>query len=90
MAPVTRFGRENFGRVTAKFVPLMVRIKKEDRASTYIDLLCRAQADPNFIKRVINETWVYGYAVERKVNALQFGQTILTRVQEDTIEQILY
>jgi len=57
-------------RVAAKFVPrLLTEEQKQDRVTVSQELLDRSNTDENFLKNVItgDETWVYGYDVETKV-----------------------
>ena len=56
-------------RIAAKFVPrLLTDDQKQNRGDVSQELLDRAN-DDNFLKNIItgNETWVYGYDVETKV-----------------------
>jgi len=62
-------------RVTAKFVPrLLTDAQKENHVTVSQELFDRSNADENFLKNVItgNETWVYGYDVETKVQSSQW------------------
>jgi len=59
-------------RVAAKFVPrLLTEKQKQNRVSVSQELLDRSNTDENFLKNVItgDETWVYGYDVETKVQS---------------------
>jgi hypothetical protein len=67
------FDRKN--RVAAKFVPcLLTDEQKENRVAVSQELFDRSNDDENFLKNVIigDETWVYGYDVETKVQSLQW------------------
>jgi hypothetical protein len=61
--------------VVSKFVP---RLLTQDQRDSHIDvcqeLLDRASEDENFLKRIItgDETWVYGYDVEEKMQSSQW------------------
>jgi len=62
-------------RVAAKFVPrLLTDTQKENRVTISQELFDRSNADENFLKNVItgDETWVYGYDVETKVQPSQW------------------
>jgi len=62
-------------RVAAKFVPsLLTDAQKENRVTVSQELFDRSNADENFLKNVItgDETWVYGYDVETKVQSSQW------------------
>ena len=62
-------------RVAAKFVPrLLTDAQKENRVTFSQELFDRSNADENFLKNVItsDETWVYGYDVETKVQSSQW------------------
>ena len=59
-------------RVATKFVPrLLTDAQKENRVTVTQELFDRSNADENFLKNVItgDETWVYGYDVETKVQS---------------------
>jgi len=61
--------------VAAKFVPrLLTEEQKQNRVTVSQELLDRSNTDDNFLKNVItgNETWVYGYDVETKVQSSQW------------------
>jgi len=61
-------------RVAAKFVPrLLTEEQKQNRVSVSQELLDLSNTDENFLKNVItgDETWVYGYDVETKVQPSQ-------------------
>ena len=47
--------------------------KKRNRVTVIQELFDRSNADENFLKNVItgDETWVYGYDVETKVQSSQ-------------------
>ena len=62
-------------RVAAKFVPrLLTEEQKQNRVTVSQELLDRSNTDENFLKNVItgDETWVYGYGVETKVQSSQW------------------
>jgi histone-lysine N-methyltransferase SETMAR len=62
-------------RVGAKFVPrLLTEEQKQNRVTVSQELLDRSNNDEKFLKNVItdDETWVYGYDVERKVQSSQW------------------
>ena len=61
--------------VAAKFVPrLLTEEQIQNRVSVSQELLDRSNTDENFLKNVItdDETWVYGYNVETKVQSSQW------------------
>jgi hypothetical protein len=61
-------------RVAAEFVPrLLTEEQKQNRITVSQELLDRSNTDENFLKNVItgDETWVYGYDVETKVQSSQ-------------------
>jgi hypothetical protein len=67
---------ENLGmhRIATKFVPrLLTDDRKQNRGDVSKELLDRAN-DDNFLKNIItgDETWVYGYDVETKVQSSQW------------------
>jgi len=65
-------------RVAAKFVPrLLTEEQKQNRVTVSQELLGRSNTDENFLKNVItgDETWVYGYDVETKVQSSQWVGT---------------
>jgi len=62
-------------RVAAKSVPrLLTEEQKQNLITVSQELLDRSNTDENFLKNVIigDETWVYGYDVETKVQSLQW------------------
>jgi len=62
-------------RVAAKFVPhLLTEEQKQNRVTISQELLDRSNTDENFLKNVVtgDETWVYGYDVETKVQSSQW------------------
>jgi AraC-like DNA-binding protein len=62
-------------RVVAKFVPkLLSQEHQQLRLEVARDMLERANGDPEFLKTVItgDETWVYGYDPETKVQSSQW------------------
>ena len=59
--------------VAAKFVPKLLNFdQKQHRMNIAQELLNEVNDDPELIKRVItsDETWVYGYDIETKVQSL--------------------
>ena len=61
-------------RAAAKFVPrLLTDEQKENRVTVSQELFDCLNADENFLKNVVtgDETWVYGYDVETKVQSSQ-------------------
>ena len=67
-------------RVAAKFMPrLLTEEQKQNRVSQSIsqELLDRSNTDENFLKNVItgDETWVYGYDDETKVQSQWVGKS---------------
>ena len=62
-------------RAAAKFVPrLLTEQQKQNRVTVIQELLDRSNTDENFLKNVItgDETWVYDYDVETKVQSSQW------------------
>jgi len=62
-------------RVSAKFVPrLLTDDQKENRVEFSLKLLANENGTENFLKNIItgDETWVYGYGVETKMQSLQW------------------
>jgi len=62
-------------RVSAKFVPhLLTDDQKENRVEISQELLANANGNENFLKNIItgDETWVYGYDVETKMQSPQW------------------
>ena len=62
-------------RVSAKFVPrLLTDDQKENRVEISQELLANANGSENFLKNIItgDETWVYGYDVETKIQSSQW------------------
>jgi hypothetical protein len=61
-------------RVVSNFVPrLLTQDQRDSRAAICQELLDHASNDENFLKRIItgDETWVYGYDVEMKMQSSQ-------------------
>jgi len=61
-------------RVSAKFVPpLLTDDQKENRLEITQELLANANGNENFLKNIItgDETWLYGYDVDAKVQTSQ-------------------
>jgi len=68
---------ENLGmhRIAAKFVPrLLTDDQKQNRVDASQELLHRVNGDDNFLKNITtgDETLVYGYDVETKVQSSQW------------------
>ena len=62
-------------RVSVKFVPrLLTDGQKENRVEISQELLANANGNENFLKNIItgDETWVYGYDVETKMQSSQW------------------
>lgn len=62
-------------RVSAKFVPrLLTDEQKANRVSVCTELKDRLQADPDFIAKIVtgDESWVYGYDPETKMQSSQW------------------
>jgi hypothetical protein len=62
-------------RVSAKFVPrILTSEQKEQRLSISLELRDRVTSDPNFFQKFItgDESWVYGYDPETKVQSSQW------------------
>jgi len=60
--------------VSAKFMPrLLTDDQKENHVEVSQELLAIANGNENFLKNIItgDETWVYGYDVETKMQSLQ-------------------
>jgi len=60
--------------VGAKFVPhLLTDDQKENRVEISLELLASANGNENFLENIItgDETWVYGYDVEIKMQLSQ-------------------
>jgi len=69
-------------RVTAKFVPCLLRAEqKDDCMSVCTDLRDRAQNDPNFMSSVVtgDKCWVYGYDLETKQMSSQWSTSSFPR-----------
>ena len=72
-------------RVTAKFVPrLLTDAQKENRVTVTQEMFDRSNTDENFLKNVItgDETWVYGYDVETKVQSSQWMGKLLPQLKK--------
>ena len=62
-------------RASAKFMPrLLTDDQKENRVEISQELLANASGNENFLKNTItgDETWVYGYDVETKMQSPQW------------------
>jgi len=65
----------NMRRVSAKFVPHVLMVEqKQQRLSISLELGNRAASDSSFLGNVImgDETWVYGYDPETRVQSSQW------------------
>ena len=65
----------NMRRVSVKFVPHVLTVKqKQQRLSISLELCDRAASDSSFLGNVImgDETWVYGYDPETRVQSSQW------------------
>jgi hypothetical protein len=63
-------------RIVSKFVPrLLTEDQRDSRVVICQKLLDHAIEDENFLKRIItgDETWVYGYNVETKMQLMLTG-----------------
>jgi predicted DNA-binding protein YlxM (UPF0122 family) len=61
-------------QVVSKFAPrLLTQHQRDSQTAICHELLDRANEDENFLKRIItgNETWVYGYDAETKMQSSQ-------------------
>jgi len=61
--------------VSAKFVPrLLTNDQKQNRVEISHELFANANCNENFLKNIItgDETWVYGYGVETKMQSSQW------------------
>jgi len=74
-------------RVSAKFLLcLLTDNQKENRVEISLELLASANGNESFLKNVItgDETWVYGYDVETKMQSSQWvGRVSLTKKSRD-------
>jgi hypothetical protein len=64
-------------QVVLKFVPrLLTQDQRESCTAIFQELLDPASEDDNFLKRIIigDETWVYGYNVETKMQSSQWAR----------------
>ena len=62
-------------QVSAKFMlHLLTDTQKENRVEISQELLANANGNENFLKNIItgDETWVYGYDVETRMQSLQW------------------
>ena len=78
-------------RVAAKFVSrLLTEAQKENRVTVSHELFDRSNADENILKNVItgDETWVYGYDVETKVQSSQWLGKLSPRPKKSTSESL--
>ena len=70
-------------RVSAKFVPrLLTDDQKENHVEISQEVLANANGNENFLKNIItgDETWVYGYDVETKMQSSQWmGKGLLVQ-----------
>ena len=61
-------------RIAAKFVPRQLTdVQKQNGVDVSQEILYRANGNYNILKNIItgNETWVYGYDVETKIQSSQ-------------------
>ena len=69
-------------RVSAKFVPKLLRMEQKQCCLDITqDMLGNANSDPNYLKTVItrDETWVYGYNPEMKMQLSEWKHLISPR-----------
>jgi hypothetical protein len=74
-------------RVVAKFVPnLLSQEQQQLHFEVTQDMVECAKGDPEFLKTVItgDETWVYGYDLEMKVQSLQWKHSSSPKAQKST------
>jgi len=72
-------------RVSAKFVPRVLTVEqRQRRLSISLELRDRAASDCSFLGNVItgDETWVYGYDPETRVQSSQWKSPSSPRAQE--------
>jgi hypothetical protein len=72
-------------RVSAKFVPrILTPEQKEQSLSISLELRDRVTSDPNFFQNLItgDESWVYGYDPETKVQGFTMENTQLASAEE--------
>ncbi|PNF21592.1 hypothetical protein B7P43_G12727 [Cryptotermes secundus] len=72
-------------RVPAKFVPkLLTMEQKQCRLEIAQDMLDNANSNPNFLNTVItgDESWVYGYDLETKIQSSQWKHQTSPRPEE--------
>ena len=77
--------------VSAKFVPrLLTDDQKENRVEISQELFANANGNENFLKNIItgNETWVYGYDVETKMQLSQWMGKGSPRPKKSTHELV--
>jgi len=77
--------------VSAKFVPrLLTDDQKESRVEISQELLASANGNENFLKITItgDQTWVYGYDVETKMQSSQWMGKGSARPKKSTDESV--
>lgn len=75
----------NMRQVTAKFVPpILTEEQKQQRLSISLELLERSASDSDFLRYIItgDETWVYGYDPETKVQGSQWKSPSAPRAKK--------
>jgi len=78
-------------RVSAKFVPrLLTDDQKENRVEISQELLANANGNENFLKNIVtgDETWVYGYDVETKMQSSQWMGERFSSTKKSTDESV--
>jgi len=77
-------------RVSAEFVPRVLTVEKKQRLlSISLKLRDRAASDSSFIGNVItgDETWVYGYDPETRVQSSQVKSSSSTGAKKKRVNQ---
>ena len=77
-------------RVSAEFVPRVLTVEKKQRLlSISLKLRDRAASDSSFIGNVItgDETWVYGYDPETRVQSSQVKSPSSTGAKKKRVNQ---
>jgi len=80
----------NMRRVSAKFVPCVLTVEqKQQHLSISLELCDRVTSDSSFLGNVItgDETWVYGYDPETRVQSSQHGNHPVLLVRKKRINQ---
>jgi len=81
----------NMRRVSVKFVPHVLTVKqKQQRLSISLELCDRAASDSSFLGNVIrgDETWVYGYDPETRVQEFSMEITQVSSYAKSTSMKI--